>query len=85
LNPIPLPPSNNLTEIDCRKRGAGFFLPRAWWCPPDINKSPKIGGFRGFIKVISAISLEMNLRICIHVNKTRGGESPLSIISSLSG
>jgi hypothetical protein len=33
------------------ERGAGFFLPMVWGCPPDINKSPKIRGLRGLTKV----------------------------------
>ena len=32
------------------KRGAGFLLPGDWGCPPDLHKSPKTGGFRGFKK-----------------------------------
>ncbi len=31
------------------KRGAGFFLPGVWGCPP-IQTSPKIGGYRGLIR-----------------------------------
>jgi len=36
--------------------GAGYFLPGVWGCPPALKKSPKIGGYRGLIETISAVS-----------------------------
>jgi hypothetical protein len=35
-----------------------FPLPGVWGCPPAII-SPKTGGYRGFIKTISALSLDI--------------------------
>jgi hypothetical protein len=37
---------SSLAIVDCRKRGAGFFLPRVWGCPPDI-KVPQDWGIKG--------------------------------------
>jgi hypothetical protein len=33
-----------------------FPLAGVWGCPPDFKKSPKIGGYRGLIESISALS-----------------------------
>jgi hypothetical protein len=44
-------------SIRSLKRGAGCFLPGVWGCPPALKKSPKIGGYRGLIETISAVSV----------------------------
>jgi hypothetical protein len=33
-----------------------FSLAGVWGCPPAFKKSPKIGGYRGLIENISAVS-----------------------------
>jgi len=45
-----------LNGSDWRKRGAGYFLPGVWECPPAFKSPPKLGGYRGLIENISACS-----------------------------
>jgi hypothetical protein len=60
-----MPPVCHQIET-ARKRGAGYFLPRVWECPPAL-KIPQDWGYRGLIETISAFSYYTSISFVLYI------------------